>query len=100
MDYLEACLAGDSIPSPERPISIHANLARWRHGDVDRLLARLRTDPSAADQERILKLVAEEVPLLPLVTGSVVYVHSFQVRDFEPDPLGIPDFSRLDLRTI
>lgn len=100
VDYLEACLASDSIPTTDRPISIHANLSRWRNEAVDGLLKELRLDPSTALQHELLAAVADEVPLLPLVTGSVVYVHSFQVRNFEPDPLGIPDFSRLDLRRL
>lgn len=44
--------------------------------------------------------MADELPLLPLVTGGIAYVHSFSVRNFEPDPLVIPEFDRLALRAL
>ena len=98
-DFLESCLSAAAIPSPGQ-ISFHANLARWREPRVDELLQRMRAEPGTPSQESILRLVAEEVPLLPLVTGALGYVHSFSVRNFQPDPLGIPEFDKLDLRAL
>jgi ABC-type transport system substrate-binding protein len=98
-DFLESCLSADAIPSPGE-ISFHANLARWRNPTIANLLQRMRTEPGGPNQEAALRLVAEEMPLLPLITGSLAYVHSFSVRNFQPDPLGIPEFDKLDLRAL
>ena len=100
VDFLESCLATEAIPAADTPISIHANLARWRDATAQSLLEQLRADPDQASQERLLRWVADKAPLMPLVTGSVAYVHSFNVRNFEPDPLGIPEFQNLDLKTL
>ena len=99
VDFLESCLSVDAIPSPQA-ISIHANLARWRNDEATALLRRLRSEPGGENRESLLRLVADEMPLLPLVTGGIAYVHSFGVRNFEPDPLGIPEFDKLDLRAL
>ncbi len=96
-DFLESLLSSQSIPSPDRPISVHANLGRWRHSAVDDALARLRREPTEANQHEVLKLAAEEVPVFPLINGSIAFVHTWNVRNFEPPILGIPYFSRLEL---
>lgn len=97
-DFLESLLSSDSIPSPDRPISIHANLGRWRHPTADERLAKLRREPTEANQQEVLKLVAEEIPVFPLINGSIAFVHTWNVLNFEPPMLGIPYFSRLDLQ--
>lgn len=98
-DFLESCLSAAAIPSPGG-ISFHANLARWRNDAAATLLRRLRTEADEASRESLLRLAAEEVPLLPLITGAIAYVHAFSVRNFQPDPLGIPEFDKLDLRPV
>jgi hypothetical protein len=49
--------------------------------------------------EVILRMVAEEVPLFPLMYGSAIFVHSWRVRNLQPDPLGRPAFHKLSLDT-
>jgi len=98
-DFLESCLSAEAIPSPGE-ISFHANLARWRNQTVTDLLRGMRSQPDGQSQDALLQLVAEEMPLLPLITGALAYVHSFSVRNFQPDPLGIPEFDKLDLRAL
>jgi peptide/nickel transport system substrate-binding protein len=97
-DFLEAVLSEDAIPSPDRPISIHANLCRYRNPAVETALERLRREPSEATQQELLRLAADEVPVLPLMYGSITFVHSWNVRNFTPPLLGIPDFANLELR--
>jgi ABC-type transport system substrate-binding protein len=98
-DFLESCLSAKAIPSPDG-ISFHANLARWRDEAASDLLRRIRSEPGGQSRDALLRLVAEEMPMLPLITGSLAYVHSFSVRNFQPDPLGIPEFDKLDLRAL
>ena len=64
------------------------------------LLRRLRSESAEATRDQLLRRVADEVPLLPLVTGALAYVHSFSVRNFQPDPLGVPEFDKLDLKAL
>ncbi|MFQ5348893.1 MAG: hypothetical protein ACE5EG_00460, partial [Thermoanaerobaculia bacterium] len=99
IDFLESCLAARAIPSPGQ-ISFHANLARWRDETASGLLRRLRSETNGQTQEALLQLVADEMPLLPLITGALAYVHTFSVRNFQPDPLGIPAFGELDLKAL
>ena len=91
-----------ACPGPAMAVeqAFFANLARWRNEVAAGLLERLRSKPEAQGREQLLQLVAEEMPLLPLVTGSIAYVHSFSVRNFQPEPLGIPEFETLDLRPL
>ena len=98
-DFLESCLSAEAIPSPGE-ISFHANLARWRDPTVTELLQRMRMETGGHSQEPLLRLVAEEMPLMPLITGALAYVHAFSVRNFQPEPLGIPQFDKLDLRAL
>ena len=98
-DFLESLLHSDSIPTLDQPISIHANLGRWQNADADQALAKLRREPTDANQHQVLKLAAENVPVFPLMNGSIAFVHSWNVGNFEAPMLGIPYFSRLELRT-
>ncbi len=96
-DFLEATLSPEAIPSPDQPISIHANLSRWRDPATVESLRRFRQDPSGENESALLDRVREEMPLYPLMYGSTIYVHSWRLRGFEPPPLGIPSFHRLRL---
>jgi len=97
VDFLESVLSEDAIPSLDRRISIHANLARYRNPAVADLLDALRRDPSEEAQQKLLRLAADEMPTLPLMYGSITFVHSWDVRNFTPPLLGIPDFATLEL---
>lgn len=97
-DFLESLVAEEGIPMANQPVGAHCNMSRWRHPGVQDAVGRLRTEPGETHQNAALELVAEEVPLVPLMTGSFAYVHSYRVAGFEPTPLGIPYFSSLELR--
>ncbi len=97
-DFLDAILAPHAIPSPDAPISIHANLGRWRHGPTTDALVAYRAEPTEERQAAIYRLVREGTPLVPLTYGSNIYVHAWRVRNLQPSPLGIPDFATLELQ--
>ncbi len=98
VDFLEATLSSESIPVPERKIVVGANLGRWRSKETDEALARLRQEPREDVRSALLKRIADEVPLLPLMYGPTIYAHSWKVKNFTPAPLGIPGFAELDLQ--
>lgn len=97
VDFLEATLGSESIPSPERKIIVGANLSRWRSPEADEALARLRQDPREDTRTALLKRVAEEAPLFPLLYGATIYAHTWKLKNLAPSPLGKPYFAELDL---
>lgn len=98
VDFLEATLGSESIPSPDRKIVVGANLSRWRSPETDQALDLLRQAPREDVRATLLKRIADEVPLLPLMYGPTIYAHSWKVKNFTPAPLGIPYFAELDLQ--
>ncbi|MGH3802625.1 MAG: hypothetical protein ACRDTD_21365, partial [Pseudonocardiaceae bacterium] len=61
-------------------------------------LARLRQEPRDDIRASLLKRIADEVPLFPLMYGPTIYAHSWKVKNFTAAPLGIPSFAELDLQ--
>lgn len=98
-EFLESLVSERLIPSPAVEFSNHCNLGRWRHQGVEEALQLLRREPSEENKKAVLGIIAEEVPMVPLMTGSIIYVHSFRVLGFKPTSLGIPNFSLLELRS-
>ena len=98
VDFLESMLAPEWIPMPERKMLIGGNLSRWRSPETVAELARLREDPREDVRARLLKRIADEVPLIPLMYGPTIYAHSWKVKNFTVAPLGIPAFAELDLQ--
>jgi peptide/nickel transport system substrate-binding protein len=98
MDFLEAMLSSDSIPTSERKAVLGANVSRWSSREMDETLASLRQEPREDVRAALLKRIADEVPLLPLMYGPTIYAHSWKVKNFTPAPLGIPLFWELDLQ--
>lgn len=94
-DFLEANLSSQMIPAPGKDPVNSTNSARFRHEATDRALARYRESPSLACKTEILGLVAEEVPLLPLMYGPTIFVHSRRVANFKPRGFGIPNLAEL-----
>jgi ABC-type transport system substrate-binding protein len=97
VDFLEATLSSESIPAPDRKTVVGANLSRWRSRETDGTLASLRQEPRDDVRATLLKRIADEVPLFPLMYGPTIYAHSLKVKNFKPAPLGIPAFWELEL---
>ncbi|MGZ5444422.1 MAG: ABC transporter substrate-binding protein [Thermoanaerobaculia bacterium] len=75
-DYFDALLSSHVISN-----GTFANYARWADPATDAHLARFRVDPSDANRREIERVIAEEVPFLPLVHGQSSAVHSRRVRN-------------------
>jgi ABC-type transport system substrate-binding protein len=84
--YLDALLAQRWIPRPGR-VTGCSNLSRYASDEMETALDRYRQGdhPDAAE---VIGLVTRDVPFLPIMYGAAVYVHSFDVRNFAPSPLG------------
>jgi ABC-type transport system substrate-binding protein len=99
-DFLSSLLASDCIPQVGVANPAAANLARWQNAEADELLGAIRSGGEAELMGRLVRLVGEEAPLLPLMYGPSVTVLSRRVRSFEPHPLNIyPLFSELELES-
>jgi ABC-type transport system substrate-binding protein len=97
VDFLEATINSESIPSPTRKINVGANLSRWHSRDADDALSRLREDPRDDLRAALLKRISDEVPLFPLLYGATIYAHAWKLKNLVPSPLGKPYFADLDL---
>lgn len=98
VDFLEATLGSESIPTPLRKTVVGANLSRWKDAETDAALAHLRQEPREDVRAALLRRVGEEAPLLPLLYGATIVAHSWRVKNLSPTPLGKPLFADLDLQ--
>lgn len=98
VDFLQASLGSESVPSPHRKTTEGGNLSRWSSLDTDNLLARLREEPREDLRTALLKKIGEEAPLVPLIYGATIYAHTWKLKGFKPSPLGKASFAELDLQ--
>jgi ABC-type transport system substrate-binding protein len=96
-DFLEANLSSELVPTLDSPPVNRANRSRWKSREMDAALAGFREQRSEEARAEVMRLVAEEVPLLPVMYGPTVVVHSWRVKNFEPSPLGLPNLATVDL---
>lgn len=95
VDFMAALLSSKRIPRAGTPMASTTNLGGYADVEMDRRLAAAHHDP---DQLlAVNELFEEQRPLVPLMYGASVAVHSWRVRDFELDPRGIPSFAELSL---
>lgn len=97
IDYLRSTLGTSMIPKLGRSPSTCCNYARFSDREVDRLLSDADRGGAAGDIDEILARVADEAPLLPLMYGPRVIVHSWRVKGFSPDEGVLPDFATVEL---
>lgn len=96
-DFVTSLVHSECIPAPPEINPAAANLGRWRHPEADALVAEIRRGESEA-MARLVRLVGEDAPMMPLMYGPSVTVMSRRVRAFEPHPLNIyPLFAELEL---
>lgn len=67
----------------------HSNHSRWKSPIMDAALARFREDPTEAHKREIHQLVREEAPLVPLIYGQSVVVHSRKMRNVSASATGV-----------
>jgi ABC-type transport system substrate-binding protein len=96
-DYLDANLHSELVPTLESAPVNRANRSRWKSRQMDAALARYREQRSEEARAEVMRLISDEVPLLPLMYGPTVVVHSWRVKNFEPSPLGLPNLASVDL---
>jgi dipeptide transport system substrate-binding protein len=83
-DFFEALLWSKSAEG-ENP----TNNSHWKSATMDAALARFRAEPTEDHRREIHRIVKEEAPLVPLVYGQSVVVHSRKLRNVSVSATGI-----------
>lgn len=83
-DYFEALLWSKMCEGEN-----HSNHSRWKHAPMDAALERFRNNPSEDNKREIHRMVREEAPLVPLIYGQSVVVHSRKVRNVAVSATGV-----------
>jgi ABC-type transport system substrate-binding protein len=96
-DFFEAYLLSDMIPTQTIMTATSNNFSHWSHPPMDAALATYRADDSVANREAIMRILAEEAPLVPLLYGKAVTILSTRVKGFIPSPLVRSSLASLDL---
>lgn len=97
-DFFESLLASHNIPRHGAGLTNHTNFSRWSHPEADAAIDRLRSDGGHRSQAAILRLVAEYVPVFPLLYGPATTIHSWRLQGFRMEAFGNPHFSTMHLR--
>jgi len=83
-DYYEALLWSKMAEGVN-----HSNHSRWRNPAADQALMRFREAPTEENKRQIDRLVREEAPLVPLIYGQSVVVHSRRIRNVSVSATGL-----------
>jgi ABC-type transport system substrate-binding protein len=67
----------------------HSNLSRWKSPVMDAALARFREQPTEEHKREINQIVRDEAPLVPLLYGQSVVVHSRRIRNVSMNAMGM-----------
>ncbi len=67
----------------------HSNHSRWKNPLMDAALMRFREQPTEENKREIHRLVREEAPLVPLIYGQSVVVHSRRMRNVSVSATGV-----------
>lgn len=97
-DFLEICLSAKAVvPRGEARNNRCGNLSRFVSPEMEAVLERYSVEHSASSLAVALRAVGQLVPLLPLMYGSTLVVHSAQVRGCRLDSMGFPAFAEVRL---
>ena len=83
-DYFEALLWSKMCEGEN-----HSNHSRWKNKVMDEALMRFREAPTEENKKEIHRLVREEAPLVPLIYGQSVVVHSRRLRNVNVSATGV-----------
>ena len=97
-DFLRDVLGSAQIPDAVEKMPHGFNFARFRDPGFDAALAAYRAERKPEGLQRLTQVLAEEVPVFPLLYGRAAVAHSWRLKGFQPSVTSAWDFSRLSLR--
>lgn len=71
----------------------HSNHSRWRNEETDAALARFREEPTEEHKRELHRIIRDEAPLVPLIYGQSVVVHSRRMRNVSVTATGLLNLS-------
>lgn len=83
-DYYEALLWSKMTEGDN-----HSNHSRWKNAAADAALARFREEPTDANRRELDRIVREDAPLVPLIYGQSLVVHSRKIRNVSVSATGV-----------
>lgn len=83
-DYYEALLWSKMTEGDN-----HSNHSRWKNAAADEALIRFRDAPTDENKRQLDSLVREEAPLVPLIYGQSLVVHSRKIRNVSVSATGL-----------
>ncbi|MGZ8781313.1 MAG: ABC transporter substrate-binding protein, partial [Thermoanaerobaculia bacterium] len=83
-DYFEALLWSKMCEGDN-----HSNHSRWKSAPMDAALARFREEPTEEHKRDLHRIIREEAPLVPLIYGQSVVVHSRKMRNVSVNATGV-----------
>lgn len=75
----------------------HSNHSRWRNAGMDAALATFREHPTEEHKREIQRIIRDEAPLVPLIYGQSVVVHSRKMRNVAVSATGVLTLSGVSL---
>lgn len=76
----------------------HSNHSRWRNAAADQALVRFRAAPTDENRRAIDRLVREEAPLVPLIYGQSLVVHSRRIKNVSVSATGVLSLSAVTMQ--
>ncbi len=95
VEFLAAQLSSTRVPRRGAPMASTTNMGHFVDAEMDKLLSAAQRDPTQIDAVNARFELMR--PVVPLMYGASVVVHSWRVQHFELDPRGIPSFAELSL---
>jgi ABC-type transport system substrate-binding protein len=92
-DYYEALLWSKMAEGDN-----HSNHSRWRNAAADQALMRFRDAPTDENKRLLDSLVREEAPLVPLIYGQSLVVHSRKIRNVSVSATGVLSLSSVTMQ--
>lgn len=75
----------------------HSNHSRWKNRSMDEALMRFREAPNEENKRAIHQLVRDEAPLVPLIYGQSVIVHTRRMRNVVASATGVLSLAAVTL---
>jgi peptide/nickel transport system substrate-binding protein len=79
LEYIETHVGSTHVPVTPDGIALNVNVARYRNAAMDAVLQEHRERGDDESWRRLQRLLAEDMPLLPLIYGPYVAVVSWRV---------------------
>jgi ABC-type transport system substrate-binding protein len=75
----------------------HSNHSHWKNAATDAALQRFRETPSDANRSELFRIINDEAPLLPLIYGQSVVVHTRKIRNVSVSSTGVISLGAADV---